>query len=349
MAPAGLRHAIVDTTRWGVCGGDLGSLAVLNGAAYVTLGDNYRTCPPGTGGPAADLAPPDWRSNALGVVANPRDFAHGLRITRWYSRDGKQAAEVLPSRHNAGNCQDSGAPGCEVTAIPTYTFATQNHLFLAYMSVHHWGAAAQWDVNYSSLAMSPDLGKTWTVERKAIQWGPKSNFAQVAVTPDPDGTHLLFFGIPAGRFGSVKLMRTASAWQTVLKSSSYQYFAGTDRSGRPLWSNNANMAVSVAGAPVGELSVIYDSGLKQWLMTYLQGGNDQVMPSSNDLVIRSAPHYWGPWSAPATLVSHSRFPQLYGAYMHPQFLANGGHTIYFVMSLWGPYSIFWMRADLKSP
>jgi hypothetical protein len=341
-------YSINDTTRWGVCGGDLGSLIVSGASAYIALGDNYTTCPPGTGGPAPSLVPPDWRSNALGIVANPQNFVHGLRITSWYSTDGRLAAEVIPSAHNAGDCQGTEMPGCEVTAIPTYGFATGGHLFLAYLSVHHWGPASVWDVNYSSLAMSADQGKTWTVERKRVQWGPKSNFAQVAVTLDPDGTHLLFYGIPGGRFGSVKLMRTVNAWQSVLDQSSYQYLSGTDPAGQPLWTADPAHAAVVASAPVGELSVIYDQGLACWLMTYLQGGNDDIRPSSDDIVIRSAPHYWGPWSPPATLVSHDRFPGLYGAFMNAHFLSDGGHTIYFVMSEWNPYSVFWMRATLKA-
>jgi hypothetical protein len=338
--------SINDTTRWGVCGGDLGSLIVDQNVAYIALGDNYTTCPPGTGGPAGGLGPPDWRSNALGIIPNPHDFAHGLHITKWYSGDEKTAAEPIPSQHNAGDCQDTEAPGCEVTAIPTYGFAGQGHLFLAYMSVHHWGVASVWDVNYSSFAMSADRGKTWKVERGKVQWGAKSNFAQVAVTADSDGTHLLFYGIPGGRFGAVKLMRTPNTWQSVLKPGAYQYFVGTDAAGRPRWSGKQGKAVPVASAPVGELSVIYDPGLKRWLMTYLQGGNDQIKPSSDDLVIRDAPNYWGPWSAPITLVSHIRFPGLYGAFMNPQFLDQGGREIYFVMSEWGPYSVFWMRANL---
>jgi hypothetical protein len=203
-------------------------------------------------------------------------------------------------------------------------------------------------VNYSSLAMSADQGKTWTIERGTVHWGPQSNFAQVAVVPDPAGTHLLFYGIPGGRFGAVKLMRTANTWRSVLSPRSYQYFTGTDAAGRPQWSINPAHAIVVASAPVGELSVIYDPGLQRWLMTYLQGGDDQIMPSSDDVVIRSAPHYWGPWSAPATLVSHVTFAGLYGAFMNPHFLSKDGHTIYFVMSEWGPYAVFWMRATLAS-
>ena len=76
-------HSINNTIQWGICGGDLGSLIYARGTAYLTLGDNYTSCPPGTGGPGGGLAPPDWRSNALGVIPHPADFAHGLHIARW--------------------------------------------------------------------------------------------------------------------------------------------------------------------------------------------------------------------------------------------------------------------------
>jgi len=73
-------------------------------------------------------------------------------------------------------------------------------------------------------------------------------------------------------------------------------------------------------------------------MTYLQGGGD--------IVIRGASHYWGPWSSPVTLATQAQFPGLYGAFMEPHFLTDNGHTIYFVMSQWNPYAVFWMKATL---
>jgi hypothetical protein len=246
--------------------------------------------------------------------------------------------EVIPSRHNAGDCQSTEAPGCEVTTIPTYEFSTQGHLFLAFMSVHHWGDPGRWTVNLSSFAMSANSGAHWTVEERAISWGNHSNFAQVAVVPDPGATHLLFYGIPGGRFGAVKLMRVPNTWRAVLNSRAYEYFIGTNSAGTPQWSRNPARAAVAAGAPAGELSVMYDTGLKTWLMTYLQG--------NGDLVIRSAPHYWGSWSETGTLATQGQYPQLYGAFMNPHFVTNGGHTIYFTMSQWGPYSVFWMRATL---
>ena len=323
-------HSINDTTRWRLCRGDLGSLMVSQGVGYVALGDNYSDC--ANGRPGRD--PPVWRSNAVGIIGDPGNFVRGLYINRWVSRNGKTAAQVIPSAHNAGDCQATQFAGCEVTTIPTYSFAVAGHLFLAFMSVHHWGQGGAWQVNYSSFTMSPDHGRTWRVERRRIHWGANSNFAQVAIAPDPRGKHLLFYGIPAGLFGQVELMRAPDTVRGVLSRRDYQYFAGT-ADGRPRWTINISRAATVTNGLVGELSVIYDPGLKHWLMTDLEG--------NTALVMRTSVNYWGPWSQPQSIATQGDFPGLYGAFMEPHFLTHHGHTVYFVMSRFGPYRIYWMK------
>ncbi|HWE60923.1 MAG TPA: hypothetical protein VHB98_04360, partial [Chloroflexota bacterium] len=37
-------HSINDSTRWGICSGDLGSLIYAQDTAYIALGDNYTSC-----------------------------------------------------------------------------------------------------------------------------------------------------------------------------------------------------------------------------------------------------------------------------------------------------------------
>jgi hypothetical protein len=39
-------------------------------------------------------------------------------------------------------------------------------------------------------------------------------------------------------------------------------------------------------------------------------------------------------------------PGLYAPYMLPEYTSNDGRTIYFTLSKWGPYNVFWYRADL---
>ena len=46
------------------------------------------------------------------------------------------------------------------------------------------------------------------------------------------------------------------------------------------------------------------------------------------------------------MVSALEYPQLYGAFMTPSFLKDNGRTLYFVMSMFGPYNTFVMKANL---
>jgi hypothetical protein len=325
-------YSINDTTRWDLCRGDLGSLMISQGVGYIAIGDNYSDCGNGKPGPK----PPVWRSNALGIIPNPNNFVHGLHIARWFSHNGKTAAQVIPSAHDASNCQVTQAPHCEVTTIPTYSFAVHRHLFLAFMSVHHWDEGS-WQVNYSSFAMSSNRARTWHVETRRIRWGQNSNFAQVAVAPDPKRRHLLFYGIPGGTLGQVELMRTDDSVSAVLTPHDHQYFVGA-RHGRPLWTRRIARARTVVQGLIGDPSVIYDKGLKRWIMTDLEG--------DSTLDIRIAANYWGLWSQPQVMATQGDYPGLYGAFMNPRFLTHKGRTIYFVMTQSGPYRVYWMRVSL---
>jgi Domain of unknown function (DUF4185) len=64
------------------------------------------------------------------------------------------------------------------------------------------------------------------------------------------------------------------------------------------------------------------------------------------LELREAEHLWGPWSGPHILVTAKDFPQLYGAFMTPSFLRDNGQSLFFVMSQFGPYNTFIMKAAL---
>ena len=67
--------------------------------------------------------------------------------------------------------------------------------------------------------------------------------------------------------------------------------------------------------------------------------------------LREAPEPWGPWSEPIEVLSGWETPPgtfgLYGSYMNPLYVDNGGETIYFTMSLWDPYDVFIVKATLE--
>ena len=68
----------------------------------------------------------------------------------------------------------------------------------------------------------------------------------------------------------------------------------------------------------------------------------------NDYAIelREAPEPWGPWSDPIEVLTGLEAPGLYGSYMNPLYVENGGETIYFTMSLWNPYDVYVVKATL---
>lgn len=188
-------------------------------------------------------------------------------------------------------------------------------------------------------AYSDDAGQTWTKDSApdaagAALWPGESNFGQVTLVRREGFVYL--FGIPGGRFGGVQLARVPE--DDLLDASAYRYFTVAVQ-GMPEWGKTPAEAVTIVPAPVGELSVLWNEHLSRWVMTYL---NEHKAA----LVIRSAAELWGPWSDESILVSGRDYPQLYGAFLHPWLTENGGETVYFTMSLWRPYNVFLMRAQL---
>ena len=225
-----------------------------------------------------------------------------------------------------------------MTVIPTNLFAVGETLYCIYMSVSHWGEAGRWDCRYSGLAKSADGGKKWEKLRD-VRWPGDSNFIQTANCLV--GGTMYFWGIPAGRRGGAALMKVPV--DRVENYASYSYYVGTAPDGSPRWltgEEGVYRAVTVVEAPVGELSVIYNPYLGNFLMTYL---GDPAYA----IVMREGITPWGEWGRAYTLATGAQYPALYGAFMHPRFTEENGRIFYFAMSRFFPtYNIFWMKAEL---
>jgi len=316
--------SINHTDRYAVAGTDLGSMFNLGDKTYFVFGDTFGYRKPGMTGGGGE----DWRSNVLAVSSdsNPAD---GITFDRFIADAANHANELIPSIKR---------DGVEITRIPTHGIAVGTTMYLYFMSVNNWGPAGVWEANYAGVSRSTDGGEHWAV-LPDLQWPGKSNFIQVSpfkVKNDSGGVDIYFWGIPAGRFGGVKLMKVPEG--EIEQLSSYRYFAGTDPGGAARWSANMDEATQVLNDTVGELSVVWNPYLSRWLMTYLRGGGSAV--------IREGINPWGPWGDPIDLATQAAYPGLYAPFMNPKYVENNGQTIYFCLSLWGPYAVFWMRADL---
>lgn len=316
--------SINKTDRFGVAGADLGSMFNMGDKTYFVFGDTFGYRKPGMTGGGGE----DWRSNVLAVTHdnNPSD---GITFDSFIADAKNHARELIPSLK-----QDN----VEITRIPTYGIAVGSTMYLYFMSVNHWGPAGIWYANYSGVSRSTDGGETWQV-LDDLRWDGNSNFIQVGIfkNKNSDGSvDIYFWGIPAGRFGGVKLMKVPE--KEIEKLTSYRYYAGNDASGAPVWSPDIKKAALVVDDSVGELSVIWNPYINRWIMTYLNGGGD--------VVIREGLQAWGPWGEPISLMTQANFPGLYGPYMNPRYMENDGKTIYFSISRWDPYAVFWMKATL---
>lgn len=306
------------TDAYEIAGQDLGSMFRTEDRTWLVFGDTFGQREPGmTGGGGTE-----WRSNTL-AYTNDSDPSDGITLDGYVVDNTNWASELISAKK---------VDGVEMTVIPTYGFAANGAMYLYYMSVRHWGEPGQWDANYAGLAKSTDDGQTWT-KLDSPRWPGESNFIQVSVT-EVDG-ELYFWAVPAGRFGGVKLMKVATA--RVEDADAYRYFSGTTDGDTPRWSARMADAATVVDGTVGELSVVWNDYLDSWLMSYTDGGGSGAL-------LRQGDSPWGPWSDPVTLVDSADVPGLYAPFMNHEY--NNGKTIYFTLSKWGPYNVFWYRADL---
>ncbi len=304
-------------TRWGVFGADLGHMFMHHGKMYMVFGDTF-------GGPAAhpfnSQDHGDWRSNTMARInirasTNP---LHGLTFDEMITDQPGHAKELLHSLKVSGD---------EITVIPTYGVSVAPRMFLHYMSVNTWGKPGHWTLNYSGLAYSDDDGQNWTKDER-MTWPGDSNFGQVAIVENEG--YLYFFGIPGGRYGGLQLARVEP--QAILDKTAYHYWTGST------WlANKPGAAATTVPAPVGELSVRWNSYYKKWLMMYLNDPDYRI-------VLRTADRLTGPWSAEQVILTGEQYPQLYAPYMTP--LWNDGPDIFYTMSLFGPYHVNLMRTRL---
>ncbi|WP_084557585.1 DUF4185 domain-containing protein [Hamadaea tsunoensis] len=308
------------TDRFEVAGQDLGSMFEMDGKTWFVFGDTFGRREPGLTGGGGE----EWRSNTLAWSTDTR-LEDGIRLDGYIADERGRAKELLSSEK---------LDNTEMTVIPTYGFAANGAMYLAYMSVRHWGEPGEWECNDSGLAKSVDKGRTWT-RLAAPTWSGESNFVQVSVA-EHDGD-LYFWGVTHGRFGGVRLMKVAVA--EVETPSAYRYFTGTGTNGEPVWSPDQDAARTIVDDTVGELSVVWNGYLSRWLMTYSNGGDGGTS-------LREGVTPWGPWSEARTLVSKADVPGLYAPFLSPVAAATSTSTIYFTLSVWDPYNVYWYKADL---
>lgn len=305
---------------------DLGIMWKMgNGNIGIFFGDTWgKDFTPSSGGGGNGS---NWRSNVLGF-SDHTDLSDGLFLSGMATEPGNTsvARQIIYSPHITDG---SGS----FTAIPTAAIHANGAEYVHYMDVRKWGKPGKWTTNFSGLYKSGDNGQNWT-SCPEVRFSSHSKFSQVCYGKK-DG-YVYMIGTPSGRSGAAYLARFREA--DILNQHQYEYW--NSASG---WLKNDEAAATVIlDAPVGELSLTYNSRFKRWLVVYLDVNRSEI-------VLRNAKDITGPWSPGQKLVSgkdHSGlYSGLYGGFIYP--LNNNSNELYFTLSLWFPYNVFLMRTQLK--
>lgn len=252
-----------------------------------------------------------WRSNVLFRSPAGLAPADGIRYTSFVDNP-------LPSPK---------IPGIEISFIPTAGISVGGVQYMSMMSVRDWGPDGHWDTNFSTLAVSGDGGQTWAqlpTTRRADEGG-FHNFQQAAFLK-ADG-FVYRYGTPAGRDNPGFVARVKEA--DIANIDAYEYWDGG------AWKlNDVNAAKPIVGG-VGELSVMWNQYLGQYIM--------MTTDPSNSVVMRTAPAPEGPWSEPRVLIDTRELPSAYAPMIYPY---QTGSDLYFLVTQHRQYNVMLMRTPL---
>ncbi len=305
-------------TEWNVGGTDLGVVWEMEPGTYgVFFGDTFgHDFAPNPGSPGPNGG--SWRSNVL-AFSSDGDLEDGLSLSDMVTDEGGNAREII-----YGGKDQSGTG--DWTSIPTAAIRAQGADYVHYFNIRSWTG---WVTNYSGMYKSADNGQTWT-KCEDVVFSSNSNFGQAGYFKK-DG-YVYMVGTQTGRDSPAHLARFLES--DIENVANYEYW----NSAAGQWvRGDESEATVLIDDQVGELSFIYNQTHEKWIIAYFNGDRYQI-------AMRTADDITGPLSEPYELASGGDYAQLYGSYIHP--LSVEGNNLYFLMSMWLPYNVFLMKAEL---
>jgi hypothetical protein len=153
---------------------------------------------------------------------------------------------------------------------------------------------------------SPD-GKAYLVAHGAVYPNPKPRFANLSwITGD-----------------QIYLLRVQPGIENLNDAGKYQFFAGNDPSGEPVWTNDFKRIKPLLewNNNMGCVTVTYDAPLKKYLMCVVDGGN--TCARMNTYILESD-RLTGPWRMVTYMKSFGE--QAYFVNFPSKFISADGHT-----------------------
>lgn len=270
------------------------------------------------------------RSNVIGFTTDT-DPSDGVIIEDWLTDGEDRAIAAIEGRHVP-------AFTGEFTKVPTAMVAVGDMLYLHYMSVHGFALALRpsWLCNSSRFIASRDGGRTWDTGTKDFG-DPLSSFNMLALSAQPGrgnetGTYVYAIGTPCGRAGGARVGRVDG--KDLLETEAWEYWDGAG------WTHDRAQAVEMIRPGVGEGSLVWNEGIGRWMYAT----TNQI---SWALELRFAEWPEGPWSEPAILADVFDYAAPYAPQMTAAWIEEGGLAFYFIMSQFGRYNTYVMKAELK--
>ncbi|MGN7783722.1 DUF4185 domain-containing protein [Niabella sp. 22666] len=305
-------------SKWNVGGTDLGIVWEMEPNKYgIFFGDTFgQDFAPNAANPGPNGS--SWRSNVL-AFSNDSQLDDGLTFSSMAIDNAGNAREIVP-----GGKDQSG--NGNLTSIPSAAIRANGADYVHYFNIRNWTG---WITNHSGLYKSVDNGETWK-KCETVLFSANSNFGMAGYFKK-DG-YVYMMGTHAGRNNPAYLARFKEA--DIENPTLYEYW---NSAGNQWITGNESAASILINEKVGELSFVYNTKHKKWILTYFS--EDRY-----NITMRTAENITGPWSNPYELAAGTAYPQLYGSYLHP--MSATGDNLYFLMSMWMPYNVFLMKAEL---
>jgi hypothetical protein len=304
--------------KWNVGGTDLGIIWEMEPGKYgIFFGDTFgRDFKPNPGNPGPNGG--SWRSNVL-AFSDDGNLEDGLSFSGMATDSRGDAREIIPGGKD-------GSGNGDWTSIPSAAIRANGVDYVHYFNIRNWTG---WITNYSGMYKSADNGSTWT-KCMNILFSPSSNFGQVGYFKKDGFVYMI--GTRPGRDSSARLARFLES--DIENRGNYEYW---DSSTGEWIKGDESRAAIIINDKVGELSFIYNEKYAKWIIAYFNADRYAI-------TMRTAEYITGPWSEPYELAAGKDYAQLYGSFFHP--ISVTGDNLYFTMSMWMPYNVFLMKAEL---
>ncbi len=321
-------------------GRDGGTSSLLWGHSVWTFGDTVLD--------VADEDGQNWHHNSVGWTRDT-EGRDGVDLLE-HPVDGAGAPRhLLPPtpfehafnlNHLGEDCEEPcGARWATWPGQPVWVEARQQAMFFygliyaepgAYNFEGHGTSLATWDqldAVPQRLTVNPDA------EHPDLLWGRGA--PGWGIGPNVVDDHLYTFACEQRGLGRPCFLARAPV-RTLHEASAWTYRSASG------WSAQVDDAVGVfEGAPI--MSVAWHAGLGAWLAVYSE-------PFAEEVVARTAPALWGPWSAPTTLFREPSVP--YDAVHHTEYDEDGAIYISYsepIADTWFGTTLAWVRVELAAP